>query len=111
MELDNIFNHPNPGAISRWVLETVFGDDYHDNTGSDNRIEDCFEIISRDKIPCIKEYTRLTNASLDQLVFREFSLTVPLINIGDYIPSPSSYSQISFGRILLNGWKENYSLI
>ena len=73
MELDNIFNPPNPGAIRRWVLETVFGDDYHDNTGSDNRIEDCFEIISRDKIPCVKEYMRVTKASLDQFVFSKFS--------------------------------------
>lgn len=45
VELDGVFNFPNPGAVRRQVLETVFGDDDDDITGVRYCIENCFEII------------------------------------------------------------------
>lgn len=38
VELDGVFNFPNPGAVRRQVLETVFGDDNDYITGALYRI-------------------------------------------------------------------------
>ena len=103
VELDGVFNFPNPGAIRRQVLETVFGDDNDYITGALYRIKNGFEVISGSEASGVKEHTGVTKAALGQLVFCEFSFNgtaLAAVTDKDIVYDPFLHLKIQVGNPL-----------